>query len=266
MSRLPMTSMVWTFICSAFAIFALMGAELSENGAGIIEERRLVADGQDADLLGRKPEREIASVMFDEKADETFVGAERRAMDAERDLLGVIAVFVAKIEPARLGEIDLVGGDGELAADRAPGLHVDLRSVKRSFVRHFDEINSGILEDVSCHLFGLFPKLGLVDKFLSELARVVGRESHQILFDAEKLEVIQIHFVYGIELRLELLRRHIEMGVVHLHRAHAHKSKQLAALLVTMTESVLRQSQRQIAITPRQRRKHLMMMRAVHRL
>ena len=54
-----------------------------------IREASVVADGQDADLFGREPEREVAGVMFDEKADETLVCAERRAVNAERGLLGV---------------------------------------------------------------------------------------------------------------------------------------------------------------------------------
>src|SRR2546429_5731856 len=131
--------------------------------------------------------------MFDEEADETFVGAERGAMDAERNLLGVIAIFVNEIEPAWLSEIDLVRGDRKFAADRAPGLDVDLRPVERGFVRDFYEIDSGILENVSRHLFGLFPKLGLVDKFLSELRRIVGGKAHHVFVDAEELEVFQIH-------------------------------------------------------------------------
>jgi hypothetical protein len=43
--------------------------------------------GQDADLFGREPEREIAGVMFDQKANETFVRAEGRAVNAEWRLL-----------------------------------------------------------------------------------------------------------------------------------------------------------------------------------
>src|SRR5260370_14988388 len=46
--------------------------------------------------------------MFDQKSDEPFVRAERRAMNADRRLLGVVLVFVNEIEPARLREIDLV--------------------------------------------------------------------------------------------------------------------------------------------------------------
>ena len=145
--------------------------------------------------------------MFDEKADETLVRAERRAMNAERRLVDVVAVAINEIEPARLCEIDLVGRDGEFAADHAPDLHVDLRSVERRFVRHFHVIDSGTLEHIARHVLGLFPKLRFIDKFLPELRRIVRRETHQIFLEPEELEVIQIHLVHGIELGLELLRR-----------------------------------------------------------
>ena len=54
------------------------------------------------------------------------------------------------------------------------------------------------------------------------------------------------------------------MGIIHLQRAHSHEAEQLAALLVPITRSVLRQPQRQIAVTTWHRRKQLVMMRAVH--
>ena len=97
--------MVWTFFCSALAILALIGrcwcrARRGLRGrgvrlgwlCGVVDERLFVADGQHAHLLGREPEREVAGVMFDEEADETLVRAERRAVDAERGLVGVVAV------------------------------------------------------------------------------------------------------------------------------------------------------------------------------
>ncbi len=83
--------------------------------------------------------------MLDQKSDEPFMRAQRRAMNADWNLVDVIAVFVAKIKTAGLRKIDLVSGERELAADHAPHLHVDLWSVKRGLVRHFDIIDAGIL-------------------------------------------------------------------------------------------------------------------------
>src|SRR5882724_2454675 len=123
--------------------------------------------------------------MLNQKPNEALMRTERRAMNADRDLVCVIAVLVAKIKIARLSEIDLICRYGKLAADHAPRLHVDLRAVKGRFVSHFDIVDAGILENVTSHLFGLFPKLWFIDKFLSKLRGIVRREAHQIFVDPE---------------------------------------------------------------------------------
>src|SRR5437763_4077534 len=107
-------------------------------------------------------------------------------MNAKRNLVNVVSVLVAKIEIARLGEIDLVSRDRELTTDHAPRLHVDLWPVKRSFVWHLDVIDSRVFQNIARHLLGLFPKLRLVDKFLAKLRGIMRREAHQIFIDAEE--------------------------------------------------------------------------------
>ena len=62
----------------------------------------------------------------------------------------------------------------------------------------------------------------------------------------------------------ELLRRAINVRVVHVERAHAHEAEQFARLLVAVAGAVFGQAQRQIAVTARLRRKNAVMMRAVH--
>ena len=52
-----------------------VGAQLVLNGARVFEERRFIADWEDADLFWREPEREVARVMLDQETDETFVCA-----------------------------------------------------------------------------------------------------------------------------------------------------------------------------------------------
>src|SRR5262245_614944 len=104
--------------------------------------------------------------MLNQKSDETFMRAEWGAMNADRNLLGIVTVLVAKIEAAWLRKIDLVGRDGKLAADHAPSLDVHLRSVKRGLVRNFYVIDARAFQNIASHVFGLFPKLRFVDKFL----------------------------------------------------------------------------------------------------
>ena len=56
------------------------------------------------------------------------------------------------------------------------------------------------------------------------------------------------------------------MRVVHVERTHPHEPEQLARLFVTIAAAILRQTQRQIAITVRLGRKDAVVMRAVHGL
>src|SRR5437016_4915388 len=111
--------------------------------------------------------------MLDQKSNETFMRAQRCAMNADRNLLGIIAVLVAEVEPARLREVDLVGGERKFASDHTPNLHVDLWSIKRGFIRHLNIINFGTLQYIARHLLSLLPKNRFVDKLLSQLRRIM---------------------------------------------------------------------------------------------
>ena len=151
------------------------GAEFAHNLASV-KRFSFIANGQHAHLFGSKPEREIAGVMLDQEADEAFVSPERRAMDAERRLLGIVAVFVNQTETLRHGEVHLVRGDTEFAADRAPDLHVNLGPVKCRFVRHFDKIDAGVFRTSRTMSSVFFHSSGSLTNFLAELGRVVRAE------------------------------------------------------------------------------------------
>src|SRR5262249_2474517 len=60
------------------------GPQLVDDASGVVELR--LGDGEDAHLIGREPEREVAGVVLDEEAYKSLVGAQRRAMDAQRGL------------------------------------------------------------------------------------------------------------------------------------------------------------------------------------
>src|SRR6266566_1903623 len=105
--------------------------------------------------------------MLDEKADEPFVRAQRRAMDAERRFLRVVAILIDKAKTLGHGEVHLIGRQREFAADDAPDLHVNLRAVKRRFVRDFLVGNLRINQYPPDHVFGLLPEHGFVDVFLA---------------------------------------------------------------------------------------------------
>ena len=69
-------------------------AQFGHDGLGIVDQCFVVVERDDAHLIRREPEREVARVMLDEKADEPLMRAERRAMDAERRLVRVVLVTV----------------------------------------------------------------------------------------------------------------------------------------------------------------------------
>ena len=48
----------------------------------------------DSHLFRSEPQRELTGVMLDQKANEPLVRAQRRAMDAQRSLFGVVAVAI----------------------------------------------------------------------------------------------------------------------------------------------------------------------------
>ncbi len=62
----------------------------------------------------------------------------------------------------------------------------------------------------------------------------MGTEPHDVLLDAEDLEIIQIHPAYRQELFLKLVDRAVNVRVVHLHRPHSHQTKQLSTLFIAV--------------------------------
>ena len=228
--------------------------------------RRIVfrTDGDDAHLVRREPEREVAGVMLDQEADEAFVRAERRAMDAERRLVRVVLVTIDEAELGGHGEVHLVGRQREFAADDTPDLHVNLRPVERRFVRHLHVVDLRINQHLPDHVLGLLPERGFVDVFLAQAFRRRRAEAHDVFLDAEKLEILEVHFVHGVEFLGELIGRAIDVRVVHVHGTDAHEAEQLAALLIAITCAVFGQAQREVAITARLGRKNAVVMRAVH--
>ena len=202
--------------------------------------------------------------MLDEKSDESLVCAERGAVDAHRRLFSVVAVAVVQAEFSGNGKINLVRCDGELAPDRTPDLDIDFRPIESSFIWHFDKIDAALDENISHHVFGLFPKLRLIHKFLPQLFGVMRGEPHLVFLQSENLEIFDIHLVHGAKLFCELLLRAVNMGVVHIERTHAHQPEKLSALLIAVAAAIFSQSQWQVTVAAWLCRENSMVVGAIH--
>ncbi len=230
------------------------------------DQRFVISDGEDADLFRSEPEGKVSGVVFDEEPDEPFVRSERGAVDAQRGFVRVVAVPVGEAETFWNREIDLIGRDREFASDGTPDLHVDLGAIESGFVGDFDKMDARFDENIPDHFLGLAPELRLVDELLSQLFWVMSGESHEVLFEAEDLEVFEVHLIHGDELRFELFRGAVQMGVVHLHRADPHEAEQFTGLFVAVTGPVFGKAHWEVAIASGHCAKDFVVMRAVHRL
>ena len=241
-------------------------AEFFLDPLSLGDQRFVISDGEDADLLWGEPQGEVSCVVFDEEPDEPFVRSERGAVDAQRGFVRVVAVPIGEAETFGHREIDLIGRDREFASDGAPDLDVDLGAIESGFVGDLDEMDAGFDENIPDHFLGLAPEFRLVDEFLPQFFGVMGGESHEVLFEAEDLEVFEIHLIHGDELRFELFRGAVQMGVVHLHRSDPHEAEQFTGLFVAVTGPVFGEAHWEVAVASGHGAKDLVVMRAVHRL
>src|SRR5829696_10453290 len=90
------------------------------------------------------------------------------------------------------------------------------------------------------------------------------RKPHDIFINAKYLEILEVHFIYGTELTVELLLGAIDVCIIHVQAADPHQSKQFTALFITVYCSVFSDTVGQIAVAFWLSRIDLMMVRAVH--
>ena len=91
-------------------------------------------------------------------------------------------------------------------------------------------------------------------------------ESHLVFLESKDLEIFEIHFVDRLEFIRELIRRAVNVCIVHLHGSHPHQPHELSRLLVAIAGAVFGQSQGQFAIAAGRGGENLVVMRAVHGL
>src|SRR5579872_3790815 len=103
-----------------------------QRGADLIRVGLVpVGDRDERDLLRREPEREVATVVFDQHAQEALRRTGDGAVQHDRRALLALLVDILAAEPRRLDEIDLDRADLPLAAENVVRHEVGLRAVER---------------------------------------------------------------------------------------------------------------------------------------
>ena len=92
-----------------------------------------LADGNEAHLHRREPEREGAGVVLDEHAEEALDRAEEGAMHHDRLMALAIFTYVLQLEARRQVEVELHRGELPEAAEDIDKLDVDLGAVEGGF-------------------------------------------------------------------------------------------------------------------------------------
>ena len=119
-------------------------------------------------LYWGEPKRERSGVVFDEKSNHSFVGAEGGSVDTDGGFFLAVFADVGEIEFFGNREVELVCGEGEFPSDDGPYLDVYFGTVKSAFVFCFYEGDVEVGEGVSDLFFGLYPEFWFVYIFFSQ--------------------------------------------------------------------------------------------------
>jgi hypothetical protein len=109
------------------------------------------------------------------------------------------------------------------AAERAH-LHVDLRPVERGVADAVVVVYAAAVEHAAQQRLGPAPGRVVVHELVPRVARVAPRQAETHAVDAEQRVDLGVHVEHGVELALELLRRAVDVPVVHAHAAHARET------------------------------------------
>src|SRR6266536_3421229 len=217
----------------------------AQGGGDLLGVPALLQPDRDRlDLHRRDPQRERASGVLDQDADEPLQGPVDGPVDDHRCLLLPVTVGVGAAEPARGLEIELDGAHLPLPAERVVHHDVDLRPVERA-VALLDVVAART--DVLVHdrpegALRLVPGLEVADV-------VVGPGAEpQLVAEAEDRVIAVADVEDAAVLLADPLGRDEDVGVVLLHAAHAEQAVQGPGALVAVQDVAVRQPQRQLPV------------------
>ena len=220
-----------------------------------------IGDGEDADLLGRQPERERPGEVLDEEPDEPLQRPEDRTVDHHRPVRPVVGPGVLEPEPLRLLVVELDRGALPLPADGVVELDVDLGAVERPAALVEAVGDAAALERALERPLRHVPRRVVAQLLLGPRRQV------EAVLQAERLPHHELHDVEQAEdLFLDLILAQEDVRVVHREPAHPQHAVQRPRALVAIHIGDLGEPDRQVAIAALLRRVDEDVHRAVHRL
>ena len=198
--------------------------------------------------------------MLDQNTDETLDRTEYYAVDHDRAMLLAVSSNVLQFETLRQLEVKLDRTALPGTSDAVYQMEVDLRSVERTvafvyYIRKLQLVQSAA-QRVCCHLPVFVAAHGILR---------TGRQLYMIL-EAEQ----GINFVdqscNAFDFVLNLLRCHEDMGIILCETAHTHQTMQLTGFFMTVYQTKLAHTQRQISVRTGFRCIYQNAAGAVHRL
>ena len=193
----------------------------------------LFADGDEANLHGREPEREGTGIVLDEDAEESLERAEERAVD--HDGLMTLAVFADVFELETRGEIEVELHGGELpeAAEDVDEFDVDFGAVEGGFA------GDGFVGDAFRLEHGVERANGQVPIFVGAgvMGAVVGIPGGELdleFIEAEGVEHDLGKVDAGGDLALDLRRHAEDVGIVLSKAADAKQAVHGAGALIAV--------------------------------
>ena len=205
------------------------------------------ADGADLNLHGREPERERASVVLDQNAEEAFDGAEQRAVHHQRLMLGAIFGDVFETETRGQVEIELDSGELPRAADGVDELDVDFGAVECGFASDSFIRNVELLHGFGKRGRGTLP----VFRFAGVIFRVRGVPIGKLDFEFVEAEIFHYgegEIDAGFHFAFDLRRRTENVRVILREAADAEQAVEHAAAFVAIDGAKLGEAHGQIAI------------------
>ena len=239
------------------------GGELCYDFFGVIQ--KAVADGQNDELCGCEPKREIAACVFDKYAYKALHRAKGCAVDHHRAMWLVVGADVLQLEALGQVVIHLYGAQLPGAAEGIFDHEVEFGAVESGFAQFRYGFQACFLYGFDDGAFGLFPVFFRADVLFGIFGIAQG-DLHGIVFEAQFLKHVARQFQHIQELAFDLIGSAKDVGVVLGEAPHAGEAVQLTTLLVAIDGAEFCDAQGQVFVRAGPVAEDFAVVGAVHRL